>query len=83
MKLALPTPVVLGPYVPHDDPTISVCEAEESDPSFLVGGVLLREGIGGAVGSGPEAGVEGLVGVADQGGVRVGILHQGRRGGKL
>ena len=50
---------------------------------FFSPGKPIWELVGDPVGRGPQALVEGLVGVADQGGVGVGVLHQGGGGGQL
>lgn len=79
MQLAHPPAVVPRADVVHHDAAVSVREPEEPDAAALVI-LVLAEAVGGAVRGRPQTVVEGLVGVAHQGGVRVGVLHQrGRR----
>ena len=82
-QLAHPAAVVGGADVADADAAVGVREAEERDAAALVAGVRPGKAVRGAVGRRPEALVEGLVGVADQSGVRVGVLHQGGGGGEL
>ena len=76
MELTLPASIVLWPHVPDHNTAVSgPGEGKERDPALLVGRTLGGETVGGAVWGSPETCVERLVGVADQGGVGVGILH--------
>ena len=77
-ELAEPSAVVSGQHVVDDDAAVGVGEPEVGQPPVLVGPAR-SEAVGGAVGRGPQALVEGLVGMAHQGRVGVGVLHQRRR----
>ena len=83
MQLTQPSSIVGRPHPVNDQSAVGVGEPEERQASVFVGGLRRGKGVGDAVGRGPQTGVEGLVGVADQGGVGVGVLHQGGGGRQL
>ena len=78
--MTLPSAVIVGSDVVDDDAAVGVGEAEEGDSTALVLRDRGREGVRDTVGCRPQAVLERFVGVADQGRVGVGVLHQRGRG---